>query len=105
MYSGSATYNITDNKIRASCNERLSPEDYKAIREAGFSYCHGSKLFVSEGSPYAEAPLRKFGIDEIADDDRTDDVEARVDRSSGYAERAEESAEAASNYAHNLTAG
>jgi hypothetical protein len=105
MYSGSATYNICDDKIRASFDERLSPDDYKAIRQAGFAYWRGSQLFVAKWSTGAEDKLREFGITEIEDDDAPDDVEARVDRFSGYAENAEQSAESASNYAHDLVAG
>ncbi len=105
MYQGTATYNICDDKLRASFSERLSPEDYKAIRAAGFAYWHGSKLFVAKWSVTAENKLREMGITEIEDDDQPDDVEARVDRFSGYADNAEQSAEAASNYAHNLVAG
>ena len=105
MYSGTATYNICDDKIRASFDERLSPEDYQAIKRAGFAYWRGSKLFVAKWSVYAEDKLREFGITEIEDDDQPDDVEARVDRFSGYAENAERSAESASNYAHGLVEG
>ena len=105
VYSGSATYNITDDRIRASFSERLSPDDYQAIRKAGFAYWHGSKLFVAKWSVTAEDKLKEFGIAEIDDDDQPDDVEARVDRFSGYAENAERSAESASNYAHSLMEG
>lgn len=104
MYSGSATYNICDDKLRASFDERLSPEDYKAIRAAGFSFWHGSKLFVSKWSVTAEDHLIGLGF-EIDDDDAPDDVEARVSRFSTYAANAENSAESASNYAHSLVEG
>lgn len=99
-----ATYNICDDKLRASFDERLSETDYKMIKAAGFTYWHGSKLFVAKWSVTAEDALIAFGF-EIEDDDRPDDVEARVDRFSGYAENAERSAESASSYAHNLVAG
>lgn len=105
QYEGTATYNITDDKLRASFDSRLSPEDYKTIRERGFAYWHGSKLFVSKWSVTAEDTLREFGIVDIEDEDTPDDVEARVERFSGYADNAESSAESASNYAHGLVEG
>ena len=100
-----ATYNICDDKLRASFDARLPEDQYKQIRAAGFSYWHGSKLFVAKWSVTAEDKLREFGIEEIEDDDQPDDVEARVDRFSGYADNAEQSAESASNYAHSLVEG
>ena len=99
-----ATYNICDDKLRASFDERLPEDDYKRIKAAGFSYWHGSKLFVAKWSVTAEDALISFGF-EIEDADAPDDVEARVDRFSGYAANAESSAESASNYAHSLVEG
>lgn len=100
-----ATYNITDDKIRASFSERLSPEDYKRIKEAGFAYWHGSKLFVAKWSTRAVDFLEELGITEIEDDDTPDDVEARVDRFSGYAENAARSAEQAHNRVSQIADG
>ena len=72
-----ATYNITDDKLRASFDGRLSETDYKAIKAAGFSYWRGSKLFVSKWSVTAEDYLLGLGF-EITDDDEPDNVEARL---------------------------
>lgn len=90
-----ATYNITDDKIRASFDARLSPDDYEKMKRAHFAYWHGSKLFVAKWSTAAVDTLEELGITEIDDDDTPDDVEARVDRFSGYAENAAKSAEQA----------
>ena len=106
MYSGTATYNICDDKIRASFDERLSREDYEDLtKRGGFSYWHGSKQFVAKWSVWAEDKLHAFGITEIEDYDEADDVEARVERFSGYAENAEQAAESASDYAHRMIEG
>lgn len=99
-----ATYNICDDKLRASFDERLSEIDYKAIKAAGFTFWHGSKLFVAKWSVTAEDALIAFGF-EIEDDDRPDDVEARVNRFSDYADNAEQAAESAGSYAERLSSG
>lgn len=61
-------------------------------------YWHGSKCFAAKWSPTAEDFLRDMGIESINQDDQPDDVEARVERFSGYAENAERSAESSQNY-------
>lgn len=100
-----ATYNITDDKIRASFAERLSDPDYQKSKQAGFAYWYGSKLFVAKWSTAAVDFLEEMGITEIEDDDQPDDVEARVDRFAKYAENAAKSAEAAHNRVEQITSG
>lgn len=93
-----ATYNITNDKLRAWFDSRLPEDDYKRARQLGFVYWHGSKCFAAKWSPGAEDFLREMGIESIEQDDRPDDVESRVERFSGYAEKAEAAAESSENY-------
>ncbi len=93
-----ATYNITNDKLKAWFDSRLSTEDYNAARRAGFVYWHGSKCFCAKWSVRAEDFLRGMGLAEITEDDSPDDVKARVDRFNKYAQSAETSAEHSQNY-------
>lgn len=93
-----ATYNITNDKLKAWFDSRLSESDYKEARRCGFVYWHGSKCFAAKWSTQAEDFLREMGIETIEADDRPDDVESRVERFSGYAEKAETAAENSENY-------
>jgi hypothetical protein len=92
-----ATYNITDDRLRAWFDERLSSDDYQRMRQAGFTFWHGSKCFAAKWSPQAEDLLLELGHT-IEADDTPDDVEARVERFAGYAERAQASAESSEQY-------
>jgi hypothetical protein len=93
-----ASYNITNDKLKAYFPERLKEADYKAARSAGFVFWHGSKCFVAKWSTQAEDFLRNMGIEEIEEDDSADDVEARVDRFQGYAESATSAADSSERY-------
>lgn len=93
-----ATYNITNDKLRVWFDSRLSEVDYKEARRVGFVYWHGSKCFAAKWSTQAEDFLRDMGIETIEADDQPDNVEARVERFSGYAEKAEQSAESSETY-------
>jgi hypothetical protein len=93
----SATYNITNDKLFARFDDRLSPEDYNACKRAGFVWWPGSKQFVAKWAPQAEDWLTARGLT-IEEDDTPDNVEARVERFSQYADRAEQAAEGAQNY-------
>lgn len=86
-----ATYSIVTDKLKAWFDSRLSEADYKAARHAGFVFWHGSKCFAAKWSTQAEDFLRDMGIAEVQEDDRPDDVEARVERFQGYADGAEKS--------------
>ncbi|MCI0393186.1 MAG: DUF3560 domain-containing protein, partial [Acidobacteria bacterium] len=101
-YVGFATYNLCTDKLHAEFQHRLSEAEYKRIR-CYFSYWPGSKQFVAKWSPGAEDVLQELGIDEIEDDDRPDDVEARVDRFDGYADNAAKSADSAHKYVKGIT--
>lgn len=93
-----ATYSIPSDKLKAWFDARLSPEDYQRARKAGFVFWHGSKCFAAKWSPQAEDFVRDMGIADIEADDSPDDVEARVDRFTKYAESAEKSAESSQTY-------
>lgn len=93
-----ALYNITNDKLFAKFDERLSKEDYQAARHAGFVWWPGSKQFVAKWSTQAEDYLRGKGIETIGEDDTPDNVEARVERFEKYAGEAEKSATSAENY-------
>lgn len=103
---GTATYNVCDDKLRFSADRRLTDEEYKGIKAAGFAYWHGSKLFVSKWGPGAEDYLtQRMGVEEIEADNQPDDVESRVDRFAKYKGGAERAAEAAENYVHRIADG
>lgn len=99
-----ATYNITDDRLRLSLGAKPSSEQVEVMRKIGFSYWPGQKLNVTKWTPEAEDYILGLGI-EIEADDTPDDVGARVDRFSGYAENAKQSAEAAGARAHGLIEG
>jgi hypothetical protein len=93
-----ATYNITNDKLKAWFDERLSNEDYQSMRHAGFTFWHGSKCFAAKWSPTAEDLIRQLGIETIEEDDEPDNVEARVERYQKYAEGAEQAAASSEEY-------
>jgi hypothetical protein len=63
-----ATCNITNDKLSAWSDTRLSPEDYERMCQARFAFWHGSKRFVAKWSPQAEDILQDFGFT-IEEDD------------------------------------
>lgn len=91
-----ASYNITDDRLKVWFGRRLDDVEYAAIRKAGFTFWHGSKCFTRVWSPEAEDLILSHGIN-IENDDNPDDTEARVERFSRYAERAEADALSAEN--------
>lgn len=93
-----ATYNITNDKLKAWFAERLSKDNYDRARRLGFTFWHGSKCFTAKWSPRAEDFIREMGIETIEADDQPDDVEARVDRFAKYAGEAEQAAESSQTY-------
>lgn len=101
---GSASYNITDDKIRLSLDRRLDADEYAAAKAAGFTFWHGSKLFVAKWSPTAEDFATRLA-GEIEDDDTPDDVEGRVNRFARYQQGAERAADSAQSYAERIMDG
>lgn len=51
-----ANYNITDDRLKISFDERLPEDKYKEIKSLGFTYWHGSKLFVALWAYNATVP-------------------------------------------------
>ena len=92
-----ATYNITNDKILVWFDERLNETDYKRAKECRFVWYPGRKCFAAKWRPEAEDFVASFGI-AIEADDTPDDLEARVERFSGYAEQAAKNADSAEAY-------
>lgn len=100
-----ATYNITDNRLKyyPEPNERLTPDQNEARRKMGFAWFPGQKCWSKTWTPSAEDWIKsEFGV-EILEDDSADDVEARVERYTGYGANAEQEAAAAAERALNAT--
>jgi hypothetical protein len=92
-----ATYNITDDRLKAWFDERLSKENYDRMRRHGFTFWHGRKCFAAKWSPGAADLLKELG-QTIEQDDTPDDVETRVERFQGYAQAGQEQAENSEQY-------
>ena len=92
-----ATYNITNDKLKFWPEERLPKETYDRARHAGFTFWHGSKCFAAKWSTQAEDLVLELG-GVIEQDDSPDDVEARVERFSKYADGAQQQAESSEEY-------
>lgn len=92
-----ATYNITNDKLKFWPEARLSESDYATAKQLKFAWWPGSKCFCAKWSPDAEDFVRRLGY-EIAEDDTPDDVESRVERYQGHAERSEQAATSAQTY-------
>lgn len=86
-----SSYNIVSDRLKVWFDRRLNAVEYAEIRKEGFVFWHGSKCFTRVWTPEAEDLIARYGIEIEADDD-PDDTEARVERFSRYAERAEGSA-------------
>lgn len=97
-----ATYNICKNELKFFPACRLPDEEYKAFRDAGFAFWHGSKCFAGAWSVSKEDLIHSYGVD-VAEDDNPDDVEARVERFEKYAAKHERSAEYAADRVDNAT--
>lgn len=100
---GTASYNITDDKLRFYPFARLSDEDYKEARRVGFVWWPRQKLFAAKWSTAGEDTLlHRFGVVEIEADDEPDDPETRAARFERCSERAGERAEAARQRVHQI---
>lgn len=92
-----ATYNITNDKLKLWPEARLSESEYAEAKSHKFTWWPGSKCFCAKWSPGAEDFITGLGYT-IEDDDAPDDVESRVDRYQGYAERSESASSSAAAY-------
>lgn len=90
-----ATYNLTDNRLKLwPPTDRLTAEQDAQRKATNFAWWPGRKCFAVTWSPQAEDFVKSFGI-EITEDDTPDDLEARVERFQGYADRDERDADSA----------
>lgn len=87
-----ATYSLEDNKIRLYASERLDPDTYKRVRDAGFIYAPKQGLFVA---PMWTPDRERLALD-LAGDIDNEDVSLE--------QRAEERAERFSAYSSNRAA-
>lgn len=106
-----ATYSPDDNKLRLYSEERLSPEIYAKVRDAGFRWAPQQKLFVAPAwSPEREDLLLEL-CGEIEDDDTSlvDRAAERAERFEEYSDKRKEDAqrahEAVSSIADNIPLG
>lgn len=96
-YLGTATYSPEDNKLRMYPFSRLSSEDYKRIKEAGFSWAPKQGLFVAGmWTPNREDLLIEW-CGEIGDEDKSlvDRAQERAERFDDYSEKRAGDAESA----------
>lgn len=93
-----ATYNMTNDRLTLCPDSRLTDAEYDRAKAAKFQWWPGQKVFSAVWNTQAEdIALDLAG--EITEDDTPDDVAARVDRFTRYADNAEAAATAAGNYA------
>lgn len=98
-----ATYNICTNELKFFPACRLTDEEFETFtKKVGFKYYYGQKCFAGAWSVAKEDLIHSYGVD-VAEDDRPDDVEARVNRFEKYAADHERSAEYAANRVDNAT--
>ena len=98
-----AQYNITNNRLFFWPEEgtKLPEAEYQAVKKLGFQWWPRG-CFTTIWTPQAEDWISARGI-EIMADDEPDDVESRVNRYSGYADKAEAEAGYAARRAASAT--
>jgi len=97
MHFLKATYSPEDNKLRIYPDGRLSPEDYAAVKAAGFSWAPKQELFVAPmWTPAREDFILQY-VAEIEDEDTSlvDRAEAKADRLENMANRDKAGSESA----------
>ena len=83
-----ATYNITNNKLRLFTDGKLPDETHKRLKdETRLKWWAGQKCWGGAWDTSAIDFIESLGI-EIEDDDTPDNVAARVDRYTGYMQKA-----------------
>lgn len=92
----SATYDVSDDKLRFCSLTRLSKDDYNVVSELGFKWAPKQECFYALWSPLREDFLVAL-CDEIGDEDTTplQRAEARAERFEQYSEHREQDAQAA----------
>lgn len=93
-YIGTATYSPEDNKIRIDAYERLSPELYKRVRDAGFIWAPRQKIFVAPMWTPDREDLALELCGEIGDEDKSlvERAEERAERFEEYSDKREQDA-------------
>ena len=97
-----ATYNITDDKLRAEFSERLEEEDYRKVKAAGFAWWPKQEVFAAKWSPAREDLLMEMGVEEIPVIEEEDDAEARSERFETYSENASSRSNEAYQRSHEI---
>ena len=94
-----ASYNLPQDQLKVWFDDRLSEADYKEATSYAlrFRWFPGQKCFCAKWSPQAEDFITSRSI-AIEEDDRADDVESRVERYAGHAEKAADSSASAQTY-------
>lgn len=92
-----ATYSPDDNKIRLSCTERLSSEDYTKLKNAGYKWAPKQKLFIAPMWTPGREDIALAFAGEITDEDTTliERAGERAERFEGYSEKREAEGERA----------
>jgi hypothetical protein len=93
-----ASYNVCSGRLKVWLKDKLPREEWERLKRSGVSWWPGSQCITCTWRPWFEDWITSKGI-EIEDEDAPDDTEARVERFSGYAANAEQSADSASAYA------
>jgi hypothetical protein len=93
-----ASYNVCSGRLKLWLKDKLPREEWERLKRSGVSWWPGSQCITCTWRPWFEDYITAKGI-EIEDEDAPDDTEARVERFSGYAANAEQSADSASEYA------
>lgn len=100
-----ATYSLEDNKLRLYCSERLSPDLYKKVRDAGYIWAPKQQIFVAPmWTPYREElALNLAGSIENEETSLEDRAADRAARFENYSEKRGADAERLSKLADSLS--
>lgn len=93
-FLGTATYSPEDNKLRLYPFARLSPEDYRRVKSAGFIWAPKQELFVAPMWTPDRNDLLEEIAGEIGDEDQSlvERAEARAERFEDYSDKRAEDA-------------
>ena len=99
-----ATYSPEDNKLRIYPESRLSPEDYAAVKAAGFSWAPKQELFVAPAWTPAREDFARQLCGDIGDEDISimERAEAKAERLEDLSTRRTQDAARAEEAVHEL---
>jgi len=93
IHATDATYNVVNDRLFVTFDERLPEDEYQAIKAAGFQWWPRG-VFTATWTPQREDLLReRFGVTDIEVLEDEDDVESRVARYADHADNAHERSE------------